>query len=190
MSAPFISEQDLVSYIGVGSVADPGIAIAVDAACAVCRTIAEQSFDAVVGDVIYRDGTGTDVLVLPELPATHAGTVLVNGSAITDYTLSTETGMLFRGTVNPSSSSWLEDPEWVSPLVWPRGRQNIKVTYDHGFAGTVPSDVRMVALSAAARFVIQGAAIAETQGDLSVRYAGAATDLTVGERAILRKYRR
>jgi hypothetical protein len=47
----------------------------------------------------------------------------------------------------------------------------------------------MVALAIATRLIVQGAALQEGRGQASIRYAVASTDLTAGERAILRKYR-
>jgi hypothetical protein len=52
---------------------------------------------------------------------TAAGTVLVSGTAVTDYTLNGN-GILFRGSAGL-------DPR----PVWPSGRQNVAVTYDHGY---------------------------------------------------------
>ncbi len=181
MPDPFISVQDLTDYLGRDVTTDDGALFAVDAACDTCRTVAEQSFNETVGDVITLDGSGTDALLLPRLPVNAAGTVLVSGSAITDYMLNGN-GILFRGSVGAALDA--ADPR----PVWPAGRQNVVVTYDHGY-GTVPASVRMVALSIATRLIVQGVAIEETIGDVKVRYAVAATDLTNGERRILGKYR-
>lgn len=179
MPDPFISTQDIVDYLGRGATGDPGMIIAVDAACDIVRTVAEQTFNQVIGGTVVLDGTGTDALVLPGRPVTAAGTVLVDGTAITDYVL-TANGMLFRGSAGG-------DPR----PVWPTGRQNVQVTYDYGYADAdLPRDVRMVALSIASRLLVQGPASEEQVGDVRIKYASAATDLTNGERMILRKYRR
>ena len=75
-------------------------------------------------------------------------------------------------------------------MVWPAGRQNVEVTYKHGYTpAELPRSVRMVALHIASRLVIQGVAQYETIGDVQMRYGVNATDLTDGERRILRKYR-
>jgi hypothetical protein len=178
MPDPFISPQDVVDYLGRGGTADPGIIIAADAACDTVRTLAEQDFNQVIGGTIVLDGTGTDALVLPERPVAAAGTVVVNGGTVTDYVLS-GTGILFRGTAGA----------YLRPT-WPSGRQNIVVTADYGYATVdLPRDVRMVALSIASRLIVQGVAKSETIGQTSITYAVAATDLTNGEKAILRKYR-
>jgi len=177
MPDPFISTSDLVSYLGRGSATDPGMIIAADAACDMVRTLAEQSFNQATSTVVL-DGSGTDALLLPELPVSSAGTVVVNGGTVTDYVLNGN-GVLFRGTAG------------VDPRpVWPTGRQNIRVTYDHGYAeADLPRDVRMVALSIASRLVVQGVALEENIGPVRVKYAAAASDLTNGEQRILRKYR-
>lgn len=178
MPDPFISPQDIVDYLGRGGTADPGMIIACDAACDTVRTHTEQSFNLVTGGTVTLDGSGTDALLLPERPVSAAGTVTVNGTAVTDYVLSAN-GMLFRGSVGC-------DPR----PVWPSGRQNVVVTYDYGYADAdLPRDVRMVALALASRLVLQGPAVEEQVGDVRVKYAGASTDLTSGEKAILRKYR-
>jgi hypothetical protein len=176
----FISPADLVGYIGRGSTTDPGVVLAVNAACDVCRTHAELTFTAVIGGSVTLDGTGTDALLLPEHPVADAGTVLVDGEEIVDYVL-TDNGILIRKSV--------EAP--FSTLTWPMGRQNITVIYDYGYLeADMPQDVRMVALAIASRLVLQGPAIQEAVGENSMRFAVASTDLTAGEAAILRKYKR
>jgi hypothetical protein len=175
---PFIDAQDIVDYIGVGGTTDPGMLIALDSACDICRTIAEQDFNAGTATVSL-DGTGTDCLLLAQRPVLNAGTVLVNGGTVTDYMLTAD-GRLLRGSAVSSTCTL---------PVWPMGRQNVQVTYEYGYT-EVPRDVRMVALQIAARIVVQGVTVRETQGDLSVDYATAATDLNANELRILRKYRK
>jgi hypothetical protein len=175
---PFIDAQDIVDYLGRGTITDPGMLIALDSACDMCRTIAEQDFNAGTATVSL-DGTGGDALVLAHFPVSAAGTVLVNGGTITDYMLSAN-GLLLRGTAgcNPRPT-------------WPTGRQNISVTYNHGYQSVdLPRDVRVVALSIASRLVVQGVAKSESQGDMSITYSAASTDVTANEERILKKYRR
>lgn len=177
MPAPFIDAQDLTDHLGRDVTGDNGALIALDAACDICRTVAEQSFNAGTA-TISLDGTGSDVLVLPERPSGTATAVTVGGSAETDFMV-TEHGLLLRGSAGI----------WPRP-VWPAGRQNIQVTYEYGYAPIdLPRDVRVVALSIAERLLVQGVAKREAQGDASIDYATAATDLTAGELRILRKYR-
>lgn len=185
MPDPFITTTDLVDYLGRGDSEDPGMLIAIDAACDICRTIAEQSFNAGTSTVTL-DGTGTDALILRERPVNAAGTVSVAGSAITDYVLADD-GLLIR-KVTDSDVDYVDS---YRTLTWPVGRQNVEVTYEHGYADAdLPRDVRMVALALAARLAVQGPALEESVGETRVKYAVASTDLTIGEQAILRKYKR
>lgn len=182
----FIDTQDLSDYIGRDVTADDGATIAVDSAIDMVQTLSEQDFIQVTSETVALDGTGTDVLLLPQVPVTAAGTVVVNGGTLTsgtDYSV-TERGHLIRTEGTASWSSWSTAPV----AYWPQGRQNVRVTYDHGY-GTVPADVRVVALSIAARMITQGGAVFETVGPVSRRYAAASTELTSGERMILRKYK-
>jgi hypothetical protein len=193
MTLPFISRTDLSDYLGRDVTTDPGALACVDAACDIVRDVTEQTFNhGTTTDVL--DGTGTDALLLPELPVHNAGTVEVlnlNGDASTwgtvgsaDYALDDD-GTLFAtdraGTALLGAS-------------WPRGRQNVRVTYEHGYtlgtAGDLPRSVRMVALTVASRLLVQGPAIFENLGDLNVRYAAESTALMPTERLVLTKHRR
>jgi hypothetical protein len=177
MPDPFISAQDLTDYLGRDVTSDDGAIIALDAACDIVRDLAEQDFNAATSTVTL-DGTGTDALLLPQLPVTAAGTVSVAGSAVTDYTLNSS-GILFRGSAGCDPRPY-----------WPAGRQNVVVTYDHGYAAAdLPRSIRMVALSIASRLIVQGVALEEQVGQTRVKYAVAATDLTSTEQMILRRYR-
>ena len=177
MPDPFISQQDLTDYLGRDVTNDDGAIIALDAACDMVRTFAERQFNAAT-ETYTGDGTGTDAFLLPQLPVSAAGTVSVDGTVVTDYTLN-DNGILFRGTAGC-------DPR----PVWPAGRQNVTVTYDYGYADAdLPRDVRMVALSVASRLIVQGVAVEEAVGQVRVKYAGPAMDLTKTEQLILHKYR-
>ena len=104
----------------------------------------------------------------------------VNGGTVTDYVLNQRNGTLVR----------TGDLSFFPTLIWPAGRQNVTVTYDHGWPDEdIPRDLRMVALAIATRLFVQGPSAQETIGDVSVRYAANATDLTAGELRILNKYR-
>ena len=173
----FITTTDLSNRLGRDVTADPGATSAIASACQICRTVAEQTFDAGT-TTVSLDGTGTDALLLPERPVGTVSAVMVNGGTVTDWTLSAA-GALFRGTAGP-----------VSGATWPMGRQNVRVTYGHGYQTlTVPSDVCEVALELAMRMVAQGVAQSETVGDVQIAYGMAADDLTANELRILERYR-
>ena len=184
--SPFISRDDLSDILGRDVTADDGALIAVDAACDMVRSLAEQDFNEEIGDQITLDGTGTDALVLPQLPVNNVGTVnLIDSTggttAVTDFVVK-DNGVLVRKRGSATTAWW--------PSVWPLGRQNVQVTYDHGYGtADLPRDVRMVALSIASRLIVQGVASFEQMGQQQVRYGVNSTDLTSGEKAIIAKYR-
>lgn len=185
MPDPFVSPQDLTDLLGRDVTSDPGALMALDAACDIIRDTCEQDFNAAT-DTVSLNGTGTDVLLLPQRPVIAAGTVLVNGGTVTDYIPPTPEGFLYRGTA-------IGLGYWSNcGAMWPRGRQNIRVTYDHGYTvaptNNVPRSIRMVALSIASRLVVQGVAQSETVGDTTISYGMAASDLTEGEKAIIYGY--
>lgn len=182
--APFISEDDLSDYLGRDVTSDTGATIAVDAACSIVRMLADQTFSQVTGTAVL-DGSGTDCLLLPEIPVTGAGTIIENGTTLTegtDYVLADS-----RKLIRTGGTAYMTPTDSV--VVWPLGRQNVTVVYDHGYAGTVPTDVRMVALQLAERIAVQGIAQSETVAGQSITYASPALDLTPGEKLILSRYR-
>jgi hypothetical protein len=177
MPNPFISVQDVSDLLGRNIAGDPGAYLAIGAACDICRTVAERQFTRGTTTASY-DGTGSDALVLGTLPVLNAGTVTVSGGTITDYMLTTN-GVLLRGTAGA-------DPR----PVWPSGRQNVSVTFEHGYDTlNIPEDVRQVAINIATRIAVQGVASEEQIGDVRIKYSAAAADLTAGEKLILNKYR-
>lgn len=186
MPVPFISRQDLTDYLGRDVTTDDGALAAVDAACDMVRSLAEQDFNETTGDTITLDGTGTDALILPQLPVNNVGTVnlidsLGGTTAVTDYAVK-DNGVLVRHRGSATTSWW--------PSIWPLGRQNVQVTYDHGYGtADLPRDIRMVALSVASRLIVQGVASFEQVGQNQIRYGTNATDFTNGEKMIIAKYR-
>jgi hypothetical protein len=173
---PFISVTDLSDYLGRDLSSDPGAVIATDSACETVRALTGQQFNRGTSTITV-DGPGHDALVSPQLPVNSAGTVTVGGTLVTDYVLKDNSTL-----IRPSSD--------YTTLTWPEGRQNVTVTFDHGWSPEdLPRDLARVALELAARTVVQGVTEAESVGDVDVRYSVASTDLTEGEQAILRRYR-
>jgi hypothetical protein len=188
---PFVSTADLSDILGRDVEADPGAAICVDAACDIVRDAAGQTFNQVNNDSVTLDGTGTDALLLPESPVSAVDAVSVRDSAgsfttagTADYSVNGD-GILFATNTCGTATFG---------TIWPRGRQNIHVTYDHGYtlgaSGTLPRSVRMIALTVAQRLLVQGPTVFESLGDQNIRYAAESTALMPTERMILRKYRR
>ena len=122
------------------------------------------------------------MLILPQRPVAQCRDGAVDGGTIHDYITPTPDGFLYRGSATASYNG-------ISGACWPRGRQNVKVTYEHGYQTIdVPRSMRMVAISYAARLVLQGVAQSETVGDVTVSYGMNASDLTANEMRILIGY--
>lgn len=185
-----ITVQNLVDYAGVSSGAKA--TLAVDAANQIVKTLTEQHLEEVQDDVILMDGTGTDTVLLPELPVTEVSSVYENDELLTeleDYVLSHDGTLVRLPTV--------VDNGWSTQTLrrnWPIGERNLEITYTHGYASNaLPNDLKMVALSIASRLFNESAGnvISETLGQYSVRYSDTgSSDLTFTEKTILRKYRR
>lgn len=178
MPDPIVSRTDLSNYLYDGnrdlSANDMALA-AVDAASDACRTTSGQVINLVEDEELTLDGSGTDVLLLPQQPVVSVASI-IDGNDETvdddDWTL-TSVGTLVR----PGG-------------VWTMGRQNFTVTYTHGWSDEdIPRDIRMVALSMAGRIFMQGPVVFESIGKRQMRYAGPAMDFTKTELAILRKYK-
>lgn len=187
MPAAFITVTELGDLLGRDLSADAAGTAVVEAACDICRDVAEQTFTAGTTTGTF-DGTGTDALLLPELPVSSAGTVEIrdsdgtwNAAGSADFSLNDNGVLLATDTVGTS----------LFGSAWPKGRQNIRVTYVHGYAtADMPESVKAVAKSVASRLILQGPAISEVIGENSVRYAAESTALMPTERLILTKYRR
>lgn len=187
MADPFISRQDLTDHLGKDVTSDDGALIAVDAACDIVRDVAEQTFNRGTSTVVL-DGTGTDALMLPELPVVSVSSVAASDSAgswttagTADYSLNGD-GVLFATNTAGTSSFG---------STWAYGRQNYRVTYVHGYADAdLPRSVRRVALEVASRLFLQGPKLFESFGDVNVRYAAESTALMPTERLVLAKYRK
>lgn len=187
--APFISREDLSDLLGEDLSSSDSALIAIDSACDVVRTEAEQTFNEVSSDEVILDGSGTDALLLPELPVTDVDSVTLGDEVLAvddDYVLNGQ-GILLR----------------VWPAVWTKGRQNVTVQYDHGYGDSVfPRDVRVVALRVAVRIFKQPATAAaagvasESLGSYSISYTNSSSSssssedlITEAEKRVLRKYK-
>jgi hypothetical protein len=188
MPDPFISRDDLADHLHLpdGSLdADEAALQAVDAACDWLRDLTGQLFNHVEDETILMDGTGTDALLLPQLPVEEVSTVVVQGQEdSTDYGFTLhDSGVLLRiwDPVDALTTSWAK---------WPKGRNNIEVTYTHGYADAdFPRSIRMLAVRMAARFYQQAPGVVfESLGQRSVRYDTDAGDLSTAEKLIVRKH--
>jgi hypothetical protein len=182
-AVPFVSVDDLSDLLGEDLTGSDSALIAVDGACDIVRAEAEQTFNVVNNDAIVLDGTGTDALMLPELPVNGIDSVAIGDddplTVDDDYKLNGQGILLRAGTT------------------WTVGRQNIAVTYDHGYSDDdFPRDVRAVALDIAKQIYGQASTsgvASESLGQYSVSYITSETGrqdiLGDWHRRVLRKYR-
>jgi hypothetical protein len=182
MTTPFISTEDLGTYMGQDLTASDLAVVAVDAACESVRTYLDRRLN-LTTDTVRVDGSGTDALML-QGPIVNVDTITENDSAVSedDYVLGDS--MIFK-----------------LGGVWSPGRLNIVVAYTYGYAVTeaevgadsgdvgvierMPSDIREVALELAQSILnsggssASGAITGEDIGDYSYT-VDAATILTAG----------
>jgi hypothetical protein len=196
MGTPFVTIAELTDKLGQSAATSRGTAV-VTAACDMVRTFTEQElYPVVTGGTVVLDGTGTDTVLLPERPVSAAGTVLEGNGTLTlnsDYKLG-DNGQLYR-VPSVTDSGW--GTEQLRTYWWP-GRQNITVTYDHGYS-TVPADLKEVALGMAARLFVDepvSSNISESEESLGqystrTRYStnGAGVDFSNTEKIVLNKYK-
>lgn len=120
------------------------------------------------------DGTGSEALVLPKHPVTAVSQVDVDGTTLAASAYKfIEAGVVYR-----------------TSGVWAVGRQNIDVTYTHGYS-PIPGDVKAIVLETASRAWRSGAGLTqESVGSYSVTYAreSAGVQLLPQERAALASY--
>lgn len=187
MGTPFVT----VTEAGIDATTR-GTAI-VTAACDMVRLFTEQDiYPAVSGGTVLLDGTGTDCLLLPQLPATAASTVIENVGSDAPGTLTLDTDYKLSGNGELYRLPGVIDSGWSSQeyrTFWWPGRRNIQVVYSYGYT-TVPGDLKEVAVQMAKRLDSQnGNVVFESQGQRSIRYSGPATEWTNTEQIVLRKYR-
>jgi hypothetical protein len=169
--AAFITTAELGSYLRRDVSEDELATIATDAACAVVRRHTGQELSGSDGTVSYVLRGTASSLLLPELPVVVVDEVRIDDEVTLDWRVE-ENGIVSL-TDLPSSSA----------------ERIVEVDYSHGYEA-VPDDLRLVALTVAARIYEQGTARQESTGSSSITFSVAAsTDLSSGEKAIVEKYR-
>lgn len=184
--APFISATDLMEYLE-HAVDNDKAAIAVDAACDIIRDESDQSLDFLEDEEVFLDSEGTDVILLPEMPAISVASVVGPGDITlvegTDWSFDEESG---------SITTMRRDYKFLP------GRKLYTVVYTHGYTGDLagkppgtqlwPSSLRMLTLQIAARIYSQGIVSQESYAGFSATYsASEAITLTDRERTLLEK---
>jgi hypothetical protein len=185
MGTPFITTTELTEKLGQDAVTARGTAC-ITAACDVVRLYTGLSITPGT-TTVELDGTGTDTLPLPERPILNAGTVVESGGTLvldTDYVIGD--GVLYRkpGVID---SGW-SYPE-LRTYWWP-GRQNVEVTFEHGYT-TTPPEIKETALTIAGRLFTRTDpdVVFESQGQRSIRWRDG-EGMNGTEKLVLDLYRR
>jgi hypothetical protein len=155
-----------VSYVTVpdyeawaGPIADgEGVAraqVALDAACEAVREYTCQAIDLVTDDEIGVVGSGTQYLLLPQLPVAEVASITDEDAAAVDDWSLRDSGIVYR------AEGW-------------RAGHLYTVTYTHGWAPEdVPGDIKMATFQLAHGFTssLSGQVQQESIGGYSVSYA-------------------
>jgi hypothetical protein len=171
----FITKGDFEAYLGYEVESDKAT-LSMDAACGLIRGATNQDFEAGEGTV-KLDGSGTDELILPHVPVEAVTSIASTeafaseATAVTDY-LVTSSGIVLR----------------KPPAIWPTGRGNVEVTFTYGYSD-VPAEIRMLALTVAARCYVQGIVTVAQVGTTNTTFATDALSFTPGEQNIVARYR-
>lgn len=171
---PFISSEDLTAYLNLETPLVPDdliVLIALDAACQAVRDALHRRINYSSETVEVLDGSGSDALVLKNRPIVELTEVTIDDNDTfdweTDVVVDAGAGILYL-----NNGSW-----------WPQHRQNITVTYAHGYAlneSDLPEDIDIVRVPASIRLVALklAAAIWRSRGESAA--AGAVTEEHIG----------
>ena len=146
------------------------VLISLDAACQAVRDALHRSLNYSTETEEVLDGTGTDALVLKHRPVVELTEVVIADQDLdweNDVVVDAGAGILYL-----TNGSW-----------WPLHRQNITVTYAHGYAlneSELPEDADIVRVPASIRLVALklAAAIYRTKGPSAA--SGAVTEEHIG----------
>lgn len=134
MAADYLADPaDLAVWLGKPE-DDPKLLRALGAASSRFRGAVRHPITQVAGDAVTLDGNGRVSILLPAIPVTAVGEVLLDGEPLiegTDFSWSAD-GFLRR----------------LGGLCWPDTLRCLQVTFDHGFA-QVPEDIAEVVIDQA-----------------------------------------
>ena len=180
---PFATADELETFMQAAFTAEETAAapLLLELATAAIKGAAGQHIELVTDDEIVLDGSGTNVLLLPETPVVAVSSIEVEGEALVvddDFTWNRH-GILSR---------------WPR-ATWGLTRAGVAVTYTHGYPpDEVPGELKLVCLSVAARALENPTGVPrESIGSYGVSYpqasfnTGTQLQLTEAERRIVRR---
>jgi hypothetical protein len=157
---PFISTADLGALVGQDLTNSDLAVIAIDSSCEMIRSYLGQRLNYDPNDTVLMGGTGGLAQLVPELPIVAIETIYIDDVEETDYVFVKKAGLIYKR----------------DETVWPRGVDNISVTYSHGYAyletdveddpddttpkpDRMPADIRRIALALAQRIFISAGTV-------------------------------
>jgi hypothetical protein len=159
------------------------------------RSYVNQMISYVDNDAVNIDGSGSDSLLVPQIPVVRVNSVTTHDRWMGNETLLEEDDFVID---NEHGILWRVDED-----CWPRGHKNIILDYDHGWSvgvdtgsveeednpvDHVPADILLVALRIATRGFLAGTSIegggssikaSETISPDSYSYTNVASDAAV-----------
>jgi hypothetical protein len=145
-----------------------------ESATGIVQRAARQTFTLAVDDTVTLMPTGTNLLMLPELPVLAINAVTISGDVLdAGGYMFTRSGLLYRV---PTTGRWTS---------------LVTVDYDHGYE-TIPEDIVGIVTEIAARaWQNPRNVLSEQIGTYSARYAldRSSLGLSDGEMLLLRQYR-
>lgn len=181
MTAPFVSSEDLESYLRLpANTIDETLAeIALDSACQAIRDECDQNLEDTEA-VIYLSGDGSSSLIIPNHPVISVASIYESADTVSERLV--------------DADDYIIDPDTTNTLLlkknyWQKGRKNLRVTFTYGYT-QVPSTVRLIALQVAGRIYEGGPYTADNAGNISANLMPGGGQLTDMERDALSPYRR
>jgi hypothetical protein len=152
-----------------------------------------------VSETVILDGTGTDTILLPELPVLSVTAVVDNCDTSYPTTLQPQSagsnadytytggfdGLLIRRRGQFVAWEGMFNAAYGK---WPDRRQSVQVTYSHGFS-TVPTDLQLLCAIIASRAFAQDGANSETVGTYVAQYFAQPGFIAPMEKTILDRYK-
>jgi hypothetical protein len=173
MSGPFATATELCEWIGLAVPSDLArLQSILLSASSVIRRYCDQTLSVVANDQVTLPPVSGSTLILPERPVTAVASVVVNGTAVTDFWFTTA-GILHRGSVTGTIGA-----DWV---------YGATVTYTHGYAEMTDGfgAIKTICMEAAARaYTLNERSASEAMGSTLMESAGYSPEvfLTEGEK--------
>lgn len=154
----YLAKIEDLSAVVKAPTTDPQLVLALKRASDRFEELIDYKIRLVEADEVLLSGRGTPILLLPARYTVGEPTVTINGETVTDFEVDRESGILERA------------------CGWPRGRDNIKVIYTHGFApDKIPGGIQDAVLEQAQiLYTVNTAYQSRSAGGESVTYSALA----------------